>query len=166
MEASFPPSRLEIEITETCLHENIGMVRSLITSLQNQGITVSLDDFGTGYSSIAQLRALPFDRIKIDRSFVSSIGSNADSATIIEAITSLGRGMAMPITAEGIETPEVLAALRQLGAFKGQGYLYGQPATSAEVFADLAGQGLLHQQPEGATKPAPEAREGPAAAMK
>lgn len=161
VEASFPPSRLEIEITETCLHENIGMVRSLMTSLQNQGVSVSLDDFGTGYSSIAQLRALPFNRIKIDRSFIASIGTSSDSKTIVEAITSLGRGMDMPITAEGIETPEVLEALRQFGALKGQGYLYGKPAKFADVCADLAGQGLLSGQAGSAPKPAAEA---PAAA--
>jgi diguanylate cyclase (GGDEF)-like protein len=126
--ANFPPTRLEIEITETCLHENIGVVRSLITSLKNQGILISLDDFGTGYSSLAQLRTLPFDRIKIDRSFVSS----------------LGRGMALPITAEGIESSEVLGLLRQYGQFKGQGYLYGQPASAGDVIRELAAQGLLN----------------------
>ena len=145
VQANFPPTRLEIEITETCLHENIGVVRSLITSLKNQGIRISLDDFGTGYSSLSQLRTLPFDRIKIDRSFVSSLGRNADSATIIEAISSLGRGMDLPITAEGIETPEVLEALRKFGKFKGQGYLYGKPANSEDVAAELAEQGLLSQ---------------------
>ncbi|HMP57559.1 MAG TPA: EAL domain-containing protein, partial [Novosphingobium sp.] len=67
VQARFPPERLEIEITETCLHENVGVVRTLIASLKNQGIRVSLDDFGTGYSSLAQLRNLPFDQIKIDR---------------------------------------------------------------------------------------------------
>ncbi|MGL1386150.1 EAL domain-containing protein, partial [Vibrio parahaemolyticus] len=77
-------------ITESCLHENIGVVRTLITSLRNQGVKVSLDDFGTGYSSIAQLRSLPFDRIKIDRSFVTSMDRNRDSDTIVSAIASLG----------------------------------------------------------------------------
>ena len=144
--ANFPPSRLEIEITETCLHENIAVVRSLITSLKNQGIRISLDDFGTGYSSLAQLRTLPFDRIKIDRSFVSSLVRSADSASIVEAISSLGRGMALPITAEGIESPEVLHALRRFGQFKGQGYLYGLPASAEEVKRDLAEQGLLSVQ--------------------
>ncbi|WP_298190770.1 EAL domain-containing protein [Novosphingobium sp.] len=141
--ANFPPTRLEIEITETCLHENIAVVRSLITSLKNQGIRISLDDFGTGYSSLAQLRTLPFDRIKIDRSFVSTLARSADSASIVEAISSLGRGMALPITAEGIESTEVLSALRRFGKFKGQGYLYGQPASAAEVRRNLAEQGLL-----------------------
>ena len=143
VEANFPPSRLDIEITETCLHENIGVVRSLITSLRNQGITISLDDFGTGYSSLAQLRTLPFDRIKIDRSFVSTLGRNKDSSTIVEAISSLGRGMDLPITAEGIESAVVLEELRKFGNFKGQGYLYGEPVSADEVSASLAAQGLL-----------------------
>ncbi len=150
---NFPPTRLEIEITETCLHENIGVVRSLITSLKNQGIHISLDDFGTGYSSLAQLRTLPFDRIKIDRSFVSSLVRSADSASIVEAISSLGRGMALPITAEGIESAEVLAALRKYGQFKGQGYLYGQPASAEDVKRELSAQGLLTGQTVGSAAP-------------
>ncbi|WP_225204556.1 putative bifunctional diguanylate cyclase/phosphodiesterase [Novosphingobium huizhouense] len=158
VEANFPPSRLEIEITETCLHENIGVVRSLITSLRNQGIAISLDDFGTGYSSLAQLRSLPFDRIKIDRSFVSTLGRNKDSSTIIEAISSLGRGMDLPITAEGIESDTVLEELRKYGSFKGQGYLYGEPASSDEVKAALAAEGLL-------AMPAPAPRDEASAAV-
>lgn len=165
VEANFPPARLEVEITETCLHDNIGVVRSLITSLKNQGIRVSLDDFGTGYSGLAQLRTLPFDRIKIDRSFISTLGSSADSATIVEAISSLGRGMALPITAEGIETPEVLDALRRFGTFKGQGYLYGKPASADAVRAELAQHDLLRR---GTEPPSPEEPrkepEGPVAA--
>ena len=157
--ANFPPTRLEIEITETCLHENIAVVRSLITSLKNQGIRISLDDFGTGYSSLAQLRTLPFDRIKIDRSFVSTLARSADSASIVEAISSLGRGMALPITAEGIESTEVLSALRRFGQFKGQGYLYGQPASAADVRRDLAEQGLLIGPPADSAAPeTPSAR--------
>ncbi len=143
VEAGFPPQRFEIEITESCLHENIGVVRSLITSLKNQGIKISLDDFGTGYSSLAQLRTLPFDRIKIDRSFVTSLPANHDSATIVQAITALGEGMGLPITAEGIENPEILEELRKLGSFKGQGYLYGQPENAAQTHRKLAGMRLL-----------------------
>jgi EAL domain-containing protein (putative c-di-GMP-specific phosphodiesterase class I) len=143
LEANFPPQRLDIEITESCLHENLGMVRTLITSLKNQGIRISLDDFGTGYSSFAQLRTLPFDQIKIDRHFVSNLDVSKDSATIIEAISSLGKGMGLPITAEGIETPEVLAELRKLGSFKGQGYLYGQPTDAQSVHEMLADQNML-----------------------
>lgn len=143
VEANFPPHRLDIEITETCLHENVGVVRTLITSLKNQGIRISLDDFGTGYSSLAQLRTLPFDQIKIDRFFVSTLGKSRDSGTIIEAISSLGKGMDLPITAEGIESPEVLDELRKYGSFKGQGFLYGQPEDAESVRAMLASHNLL-----------------------
>ncbi|MGV3511511.1 MAG: putative bifunctional diguanylate cyclase/phosphodiesterase [Novosphingobium sp.] len=147
VEANFPPHRLDIEITETCLHENVGVVRTLITSLKNQGIRISLDDFGTGYSSLAQLRTLPFDQIKIDRFFVSTLGKSKDSGTIIEAISSLGKGMDLPITAEGIESPEVLDELRKYGSFKGQGYLYGQPEDADSVRAMLANNNLLPSAP-------------------
>jgi len=162
VEANFPPQRLDIEITETCLHENIGVVRSMITSLRNQGIRISLDDFGTGYSSLAQLRTLPFDRIKIDRSFVSTLGRSKDSATIVEAISSLGRGLDLPITAEGIENAEVLELLRQYGAFKGQGYLYGTPSDADSVRRELAAQGLIAAPV--VSEPAADAEDGPAVA--
>lgn len=153
--ANFPPQRLEIEITESCLHENIGVVRSLIASLKNQGIRVSLDDFGTGYSSLAQLRALSFDRIKIDRSFVTSLPENTDSAAIVNAIALLGQGLGLPITVEGIENENVLAALRQYGDIKGQGYLYGQPQPASATLDRLAGMNLLQAQP---ARPAATAR--------
>ena len=133
VEASFPPQRLEIEITESCLHQNVAQARSLIASLKNQGIKVSLDDFGTGYSSLAQLRSLPFDRIKIDRSFVSSLIDNQDSAAIVHAIAMLGKGLNLPITAEGIESDGVLNYLLQYGQIKGQGYLYGRPRPAGEL---------------------------------
>lgn len=164
VEANFPPSRLDIEITESCLHENIGVVRTLITSLKNQGIGISLDDFGTGYSSLAQLRSLPFDRIKIDRYFVSNLGENKDSAMIVEAITTLGRGMDLPITAEGIESSEVLDELRKYGSFKGQGFLYGQPSDGQSVREMLSQSNqLLAAAPEPA-KPADERASGPRSA--
>ena len=156
VEANFPPSRLEIEVTESCLHENVGLVRSLITSLKNQGITVSLDDFGTGYSSLSQLRSLPFDRIKIDRSFVMSLLDDKDSATIIQSIISLGKGLGLPITAEGIESEAVLAQLRGLGKFKGQGYLYGFPEPADRTAAELAQLDLLLQAPAAPAPPASE----------
>ncbi len=165
VEANFPPNRLEIEITESCLHDNIGVVRTLIVSLKNQGIQVSLDDFGTGYSSLAQLRTLPFDRIKIDRSFVTSLPDNKENATIVQAITSLGEGLGLPITAEGIETPEVLDELRRFGSFKGQGYLYGYPETAADTHRKLADLDLLREPEEPLAKPAKKkAMKKPAAA--
>ena len=127
IDGGFPPHRFEVEITESCLHENIGAVRTIITSLKNQGIRISLDDFGTGYSSLSQLRSLPFDRLKIDRSFVNELSGEAMGSDLVEAIVSLGRGLSMPVTAEGVESASILAALRQMGQLKGQGYLYGKP---------------------------------------
>ena len=133
MESGFPPSRLDIEVTESCLHENIGVVRSMITSLKNQGVRISLDDFGTGYSSLAQLRSLPFDRIKIDRSFVSDVAENGSSTKIVAAIATLGEGLDMPIVAEGIESEEILSALQSIGIRTGQGFLFGYPEPAASV---------------------------------
>jgi diguanylate cyclase (GGDEF)-like protein len=149
VEANFPPGRLEIEITESCVHEDIVQVRSLIASLKNQGIRVSLDDFGTGYSSLGQLRQLPFDRIKIDRSFVAGIAECSDSATIVESIAMLGRGLGLPITAEGIENDAVLDQLREFGAARAQGYLYGKPASATDTRAWLSAQGLLASRGSG-----------------
>ena len=141
--AKFPPQRLEIEITESCLHENVGMVRSMITSLRNQGVKISLDDFGTGYSSFEQLRTLPFDRLKIDRSFVAELRDNDGRSRIIDAIVSLGRGLNLPITAEGVEDEATLAALRQIGGLKAQGYVYGKPENADQVRDRLRQAGLL-----------------------
>ncbi|MEE4153062.1 MAG: EAL domain-containing protein [Erythrobacter sp.] len=141
---NFPPGRLDIEITESCLHENITLVRSMITSLRNQGVRVSLDDFGTGYSSLDQLRSLPFDRLKIDRSFIGELAASPDGSRIVDAIISLGRGLDMPITAEGIENEDILKVLKNIGHLKGQGYLYGQPETAEQVRLRLEAQGQLN----------------------
>lgn len=140
---NFPARRLEIEITESCLHENVGMVRSIITSLRNQGVQISLDDFGTGYSSLEQLRDLPFDRIKIDRSFVSELNQPNSNSKIVDAIVSLGRGFDLPMTAEGIEDEAILEALKKMGRLKGQGFLYGRPESGEEVRKRLAIAGKL-----------------------
>lgn len=140
---NFPPQRLEIEITESCLHENIEMVRSMISSLRNQGVRIGLDDFGTGYSSLEQLRNLPFDRLKIDRSFVSELRHADASSKIVDAIISLGNGLKLPITAEGIEDEKILEALKAMGQLKGQGYLYGQPEDAEQVQARLHKAGKL-----------------------
>ena len=142
VEANFPPHRLEIEITESCMHENIGMVCTLVTSLKNQGIRTSLDDFGTGYSSIAQLRSLPFDRIKIDKTIIANLNESRENTSIMQAIAKLGEGLGVPITAEGIETVEVLDALREFGPFRGQGYYYGRPQPADVTLAQLAERGL------------------------
>lgn len=140
---NFPPHRLDIEITESCLHENVGMVRSMISSLRNQGVGVSLDDFGTGYSSLAQLRSLPFDRLKIDRAFISELKDQEHGAKLIDAILTMSDGLKLPVTAEGIEDEVVLEALKRMGKMKGQGYHYGRPEPSEQVIERLRAKNLL-----------------------
>ncbi|WP_246218712.1 putative bifunctional diguanylate cyclase/phosphodiesterase [Parasphingorhabdus halotolerans] len=146
VETGFPPNRLEIEITESSLFENLSLAQSIVGSLKNQGIRIALDDFGTGYSSLAHLRALPFDRIKIDRSFVSSILENSESAAIVKAITGLGESLGMPITAEGIEDKEIENELRNIGCAKGQGWYYGRPLSTEQTRKILAERNLLPSQ--------------------
>ncbi|MDN3645694.1 EAL domain-containing protein [Pontixanthobacter aestiaquae] len=145
---NFPPSRLEIEITESCIHENIGVVRSMITSLKNQGVKISLDDFGTGYASLSQLRSLPFDRLKIDRSFVGELTDEDSCEKIVSAIISMGDGLKMPITAEGVEDERILEALQGKGPMKAQGYHYGRPESAADVRKRLEPKGLLSRAGE------------------
>ena len=143
VETGYPAERLEVEITESSLFENLGLAQSIVGSLKNQGIRIALDDFGTGYSSLAHLRALPFDRIKIDRSFVTSINDNPESAAIVNAITRLADSLNLAVTAEGIETQLIEARLRQIGSYKGQGWLFGRPIPVDEVRRMLADRGLI-----------------------
>lgn len=138
-ETGFPAQRLELEITESSLLEDTALVLSTITSLKALGIRISLDDFGTGYSSMTQLKAFPFDRIKIDRSFVFSMLDNDESAAIVKSIASLATSLNVPITAEGIESDEMRGYLDEIGSMDGQGWLYGR-ATSKEELIKLLPQ--------------------------
>ncbi|MFN3945487.1 MAG: putative bifunctional diguanylate cyclase/phosphodiesterase, partial [Allosphingosinicella sp.] len=158
VETGFPPERLEVEITESSLFENLGLAQSIVASLKNQGVRLALDDFGTGYSSLAHLRALPFDRIKIDRSFIASITENTESVAIVTAITRLAESLGLAVTAEGIEDELVEARLRSIGDYQGQGYLFGRPVPAAEVRKLLASRALL---PSPRTAPMPTAIEEP-----
>lgn len=157
VETGFPASQLEVEITESSLFENLPLVRSIVTSLKNQGVSLSLDDFGTGYSSLSHLRALPFDRIKIDRSFVAAMRGSADAQAIVVAIVRLGESLAMPITAEGVEDEATAIELTRLGCAKGQGWYYGRAASAADTARLLADRGLLRTPL--APHPSPDASE-------
>jgi diguanylate cyclase (GGDEF)-like protein len=152
-ETGFPANRLEVEITESSLFDNLPLAQSIIGSLKNQGVRIALDDFGTGYSSLAHLRALPFDRIKIDKSFVISLNDNADSVAIVHAIVSLGQSLNLPITAEGVEDAAIEERLRAMGCAKAQGWHYGRPLPQAGVRRLLAERRLL-QQPRPLPDPA------------
>ncbi|RDE06273.1 putative bifunctional diguanylate cyclase/phosphodiesterase [Sphingomonas aracearum] len=155
-ETGFPARRLEVEITESALFDNLALAQSIVGSLKNLGIRLALDDFGTGYSSLGHLRALPFDIIKIDKSFIMSMAENAEAAAIVNAIARLGEGLNLPIAAEGIEGPEIAERLRELGLAKGQGYHYGRAMNVGAARRLLAEQGRLAMAPVDA--PAPDHR--------
>jgi EAL domain-containing protein (putative c-di-GMP-specific phosphodiesterase class I) len=152
VETGFPAQRLELEITESSLLEDTPQVLSTITSLKALGVRISLDDFGTGYSSMTQLKAFPFDRIKIDRSFVLSMLENEESAAIVNSITSLAASLDVPITAEGIESDEMRVYLDKIGCTDGQGWLYGRPTSKDELMQLLpqialsAGDDKIHNR--------------------
>lgn len=132
VETGFPAQRLELEITEGSLIENPEQAATVVRSLKNSGITIALDDFGTGYASLTQLQSLPFDRIKIDKSFVTSVGDNEQSTAIVKTIMSLGKLLCVPITAEGVETEAVRKRLAEAGCEDAQGWLFGR-AVSAQL---------------------------------
>ena len=127
------PSRLELEITESVLLEHSSDRLALLHQLRALGIRIALDDFGTGYSSLSYLRSFPFDKIKIDRSFIREVDTNKESATIVGAIVGLARSLGMTTVAEGVETPQQLATVRDQGCTKVQGYLFSRPRPAAEV---------------------------------
>ena len=123
---------------------SLNTLRTICASiLRNQGVRVSLDDFGTGYSSLSQLRSLPFDQLKIDRSFISELKNGEQSDKLVDAIVSMSDGLKMPITAEGIENEDVVEALKRWGQMRGQGYHYGRPEPSEKVIERLAACGRL-----------------------
>lgn len=134
----FPPQRLTVEITENALIVDAEKAYHAIESLKNQGVQLALDDFGTGYASIQHLRMLPFDKIKIDRSFVDTLAEDREALRIVRAILGLAGTLDMPVVAEGIETLETAEMLRALGCAEGQGYLFGRPMNKDEVEQWLA----------------------------
>jgi diguanylate cyclase (GGDEF)-like protein len=138
VESGLAPERLELEITESVLLQKSATNLTMLHQFKSLGISVVLDDFGTGYSSLSYLRMFPFDKIKIDRSFVSELSNRADCAAIVCAVTGLGRGLNILTTAEGVETEEQLDLLRAAGVDQLQGYLMARPKPLAEVDFMLA----------------------------
>ena len=137
-ETGFEPSRLELELTESTLLGNLEGAEIAMLRLKGTGVCFALDDFGTGYSSLLYLRRFPFDKLKIDSSFVRSIEKAADAAAIVHAVVSLGRGLGMKVTAEGVETAEQHLFLRAAGVHSMQGYRFGRPVTALEIDDRLA----------------------------
>jgi diguanylate cyclase len=132
-ETEFDPNRLELEITESTLLGNLDTAELAMLRLKAIGVRFALDDFGTGYSSLLYLRRFPFDKLKIDSSFVLSIETAPDAAAIVHAVVSLGRGLGMRVTAEGVENAEQHLFLRAAGVHSMQGYRFGRPGPAADI---------------------------------
>jgi diguanylate cyclase (GGDEF)-like protein/PAS domain S-box-containing protein len=126
-ETGIAATRLELEITEGVLIENVTRTSAVLDQLKSLGVRIALDDFGTGYSSLSYLEALPLDRVKIDRSFISALGRTERSLAIVRAVIGLAHGLNLPVLAEGVETTEQLTALMKEGCNEMQGFLIGRP---------------------------------------
>ncbi len=131
LETGLHPSRLELEITETAMISDMDRTTHILRQLKALGVSIAMDDFGTGYSSLSTLRAFPFDKIKLDRSFMSELDGGPQSSAIIRAVLALGESLEIPVLAEGVETMEQLSFLRDQGCTEAQGYLLGRPQPTA-----------------------------------
>jgi diguanylate cyclase (GGDEF)-like protein len=132
-ETGLSPERLELEITETALLRNTEETLGVLRELKGLGVRIAMDDFGTGYSSLSYLRRFPFDKIKIDQSFIRGLGTSEDDASIVRAVIALGRSLGVVPTAEGVETPTQLQFLRAQGCSEVQGFLIGRPLPADAV---------------------------------
>jgi EAL domain-containing protein (putative c-di-GMP-specific phosphodiesterase class I) len=130
-ESGLAADALSLEITETVLLEQDPVHHERLAALRALGIRIVLDDFGTGYSSLGYLRGLTLDGLKLDRSFVAGLGTDERATTIVAAVTQLAHALGLPVTAEGVETPEQVASLQSLGCEFGQGFLFSRPVTRA-----------------------------------
>ena len=152
-ETGVDPGRLEIEVTESLFIYDAGAALNTLQRVKALGVSVAMDDFGTGYSSLSTLRAFPFDRIKIDRSFIFDMVTNADAAAIVNSIMGLGRALGRPVVAEGVETRDQLDLLQVQGCNEVQGYLIGKPLpigsySNITGVEEEASQATPHQEPE------------------
>jgi len=147
-ESGLPPERLEIEITESVMLDDMAPAVATLRELKAHGVRVAMDDFGTGYSSLSLLRSFPFDRIKIDRSFVRDLGQRDDALAIIRAVVGLGRSLGMATTVEGVETEQQLNTVRAEGCDEVQGFVYSRPV-HADHLHELTAvlNGLRRPQP-------------------
>jgi EAL domain-containing protein (putative c-di-GMP-specific phosphodiesterase class I) len=139
LETGLAPGRLELEITEGVLVEDFSRGVSILRRLKVLGVRIAMDDFGTGYSSLSYLQAFPFDKIKIDQSFISNVKTNPQSAAIVCAVIGLARGLDLPVLAEGVETQEQLNFLSHEACDEVQGYLVGRPCPIVD-YAELVGR--------------------------
>ena len=139
LETGLAPQRLELEITESVLINDLNRAVAMLRRLKMLGVHIAMDDFGTGYSSLSYLQAFPFDKIKIDRSFISNLERNPQSVTIVRAVIGLARGLKVPVVAEGVETTDQRAFLADEACDALQGYLIGRPRP-IDDYAELLGR--------------------------
>jgi EAL domain-containing protein (putative c-di-GMP-specific phosphodiesterase class I) len=141
-ESGLQAERLELEVTESLLLVDNASTLQTLFDLRKLGVRISMDDFGTGYSSLSYLRSFPFDKIKIDRSFVHDMSAKEDSQAIVKAVIGLGRSLGMSTAAEGVETEAQLDLVRRQGCTEVQGFLFSPPLPAAAIdrlFADTGG---------------------------
>jgi diguanylate cyclase (GGDEF)-like protein len=136
-ETDFPPGRIVVEITESAMVLDLDLARKFLNDVRSLGIKIALDDFGTGYSSLSKLQQLPFDNIKIDRSFVAAAEDTADGHKFIKLIVTLARSLNVATTAEGVETAEMAERLAKRGCTFGQGYFFARPMPAEDVYSYL-----------------------------
>jgi EAL domain-containing protein (putative c-di-GMP-specific phosphodiesterase class I) len=144
LQTGFAPERLELEITESVLAGDFDQAISILRRLKALGVRIAMDDFGTGYSSLSYLHQFPFDRLKIDRSFIMSLGQNAPASAIVRAVIGLAKGLSLPVTAEGVETKEQLEFLAREHCDEVQGYLIGRPGP-IDAYGDITGAGRAYR---------------------
>jgi EAL domain-containing protein (putative c-di-GMP-specific phosphodiesterase class I) len=144
------PDRLELEITETVLLNDSAATLSILFRLRELGVRIAMDDFGTGYSSLSHLQRFPLDKIKIDRSFINNMATDASSLNIIRAVAALASGLGVAATAEGVETREQLDLIRSEGCTEMQGFLLSKPVPAHELGALFVAQGLERAEPAAA----------------
>jgi diguanylate cyclase (GGDEF)-like protein len=142
-ESGLQPNRLELEITETVMLQDTDITLATLHQLRAKGVQIAMDDFGTGYSSLSYLTRFPFDRIKIDQSFVRELSTRTDCITIVRAVTTLGHDLGIAITAEGVETEQQLDALERAGCTEVQGYLFSPPVAGGAVIELLRNWGVI-----------------------
>ena len=145
IETGLSPRRLEVEVTESTLMADPARALHILRRLKSMGISIAMDDFGTGHSSLSTLHAFPFDKIKLDQSFVKRIPHEASAAAIIGTVMALGRSLSVPVLAEGIETQAQWDFLREQGCAKGQGYLFARPCPIAALPAAIVAAAALAQ---------------------
>jgi EAL domain-containing protein (putative c-di-GMP-specific phosphodiesterase class I) len=137
-DSGLPAHRLELEITENTLVRDLQVAQQALNGLRDSGVRIALDDFGTGYSSLYHLRNFKVDRIKIDRSFVESMSTEAESEAIVRALLGLGHGLGVKVTAEGVQDSTQRARLADEGCDEAQGFLFSEALTSSEARDYLA----------------------------